>query len=135
MNFHSIVAALFAVGAAGQASAQDVSVQTAHQNALAGDVLIVDVRRAEEWANTGVAPGAALITLQDTDFLGKLARATGGQKDTAIAFICRSGQRSGAAAEKARAAGYTQVYNVTGGMSTAGGWLDAGLPVVAARPE
>ncbi len=132
MNFKSIVAAMFALGGAGHAAAQDVSVQTVHEYAAKGDVLLVDVRRADEWAETGVAPGAALITLQDTDFLGRLAIAAGGNKDAAIAFICRSGVRSAAAAEKARAAGYSNVYNVTGGMSVAGGWIDAGLPVVGA---
>ena len=128
----SIVAAMFAVGGAGQAAAQDVSAQTAHQYSVTGDVQIVDVRRPEEWAETGVAPGAALITLQDTDFLEQLTSATGGNKDAAIAFICRSGVRSASAAEKAKAAGYTNVYNVTGGMSMAGGWIETGLPVVAA---
>jgi rhodanese-related sulfurtransferase len=132
MNFQSIVAAMFALGGAGQAVAQDVSVQTAHQYSVSGEVLIVDVRRPEEWAETGVAPGAALITLQDADFLERLAVAAGGNKDAAIAFNCRSGVRSASAAEKARAAGYSNVYNVTGGMSAAGGWIDAGLPVVAA---
>jgi len=131
MNFRSIIAAVFALGSAGQAAAQVMSVQTAHEQSAAGEVLIVDVRRAEEWSETGVAPGAARITLQDADFLERLAEAASGQKDAAIAFICRSGQRSGAAAEKARAAGYTNVYNITGGMSTAGGWIDAGLPVEA----
>jgi hypothetical protein len=59
-------------------------------------------------AHGGCAPGAALITLQDADFLDRLA------------------------AGKARAAGYTNVYSVTGGMSLAGGWIDAGLALVAA---
>ena len=129
MNFQAIVAAMFALGGAGHAVAQEVSVQTAYQQAQAGEVLIVDVRRAEEWADSGVAPGAARITLQDTDFLEKLTVATGGNKDAAVAFICRSGQRSGAAADKARAAGFTNIYNVKGGMSMSGGWIDAGLPV------
>ncbi|MBK8199956.1 MAG: rhodanese-like domain-containing protein [Acidobacteria bacterium] len=129
MNIQSIVAAMFALGGAGHAAAQTVSVQTVYEQVKAGQVLLVDVRRAEERAETGTAPGAVRITLQATDFLDQLAVAAGGRKETAIAFICRSGQRSGAAAEKAAAAGYTNVYNVTGGMSMAGGWIDAGLPV------
>jgi len=130
MNFRSIVAAMFALTGAGHAVAQDLSAQTAHRYSVPGKVLMVDVRRPEEWAETGVAPGAALITLQDTDFLDRLAAAAGGNKEAATAFICRSGVRS--AAGKARAAGYTNVYSVTGGMSLAGGWIDAGLPLVAA---
>ncbi len=132
MNFRSLVAAMFALSGAGHAVAQDLSAQTAHRYSVPGKVLMVDVRRPEEWAETGVAPGAALITLQDTDFLDRLAAAAGGNKEAAIAFICRSGVRSAAATGKARAAGYTNVYNITGGMSMAGGWIDAGLPLVAA---
>jgi rhodanese-related sulfurtransferase len=129
MNIQSFVAAMFTLGNKRGPSPKEVSPQTAWQQAKDGNVLIVDVRRPEEWAETGTAPGAARITLQDTDFLQQLDAATGGDKDTALAFICRSGQRSGSAAEQAASAGYTNAYNVTGGMSMAGGWIDAGLPV------
>ncbi|MFN3912726.1 rhodanese-like domain-containing protein [Hyphomonas sp.] len=130
MNIISLVAAMFRPGGGdARPKVQTVSPRTAHEQAGFGSVLIIDVRTPDEWAQTGIAPGAARITLQDQDFLDKLARAAGGNKDAALAFICRSGMRSGAAAGKARAAGYTNVYNVTGGMSMAGGWIDAGLPV------
>ncbi|MBU4568985.1 MAG: rhodanese-like domain-containing protein [Alphaproteobacteria bacterium] len=130
MHIFSLVASLFGPGGGdARPKVQAVSPQTAHEQAKAGSVLIIDVRTPDEWAQTGVAPGAAGITLQDRDFLDRLAKSTRGRKDAAIAFICRSGMRSGAAAGKARAAGYTNVYNVTGGMSMSGGWIDAGLPV------
>lgn len=129
MNIQSFVAAMFTLGNKRGAPVKDVSPQTAWQLAQDGSLLIVDVRRPEEWAETGTAPGAARITLQDTDFLDRLNEAAAGNKDAALAFICRSGQRSGSAAEQAAAAGYTNAYNVTGGMSMAGGWIDAGLPV------
>lgn len=130
MNIFSLVASMFRSGGGdARPKVQTVSPRTAHEQAKAGSVLIIDVRTPEEWAQTGVAPGADRITLQDRDFLDRLAKATRGRKDAAIAFICRSGMRSGAAAGKARAAGYMNVYNVTGGMSMSGGWLDAGLPV------
>jgi rhodanese-related sulfurtransferase len=59
----------------------------------------------------------------------------GRQQDAAIAFICHSGQRSGASAEKARAAGYANTCHVTGGVSLASGWIETGLPAVAAGPK
>lgn len=129
MNIQSFVAAMFTLGNKRPAQLKDVSPQTAWKQAQDGTVLIVDVRRPEEWAETGTPPGAARITLQDTDFLVQLEKVTGGNKDAALAFLCRSGQRSGTAAQQAIAAGYTNVYNITGGMSMAGGWIDAGLPV------
>ena len=133
MNFHSLVTAMFVVGGAGHAIAQEMPAREAEQKAAALELVLVDVRQPEEWAETGVAPGAVLITLQDADFLDQLAAATKGDKGVPVAFICRSGKRSGTAAEKAKAAGYTQVYNVPGGMSMAGGWIDSGLRVEAAR--
>lgn len=129
MNIHSIVGAMFTAGGGGKGKVQDIPPKEAHRKAVAGEVLIVDVRRADEWAETGTAPGAARITLQDTDFLDQLASATGGNKNAPVAFICKGGVRSNSAADKAVAAGYTHVFNITGGMSLAGGWLEAGLPV------
>ena len=38
-------------------------------------------------------------------------------KDTAIAFLCRSGGRSAQAAEHFRARGFSEVYNVEGGIN------------------
>ena len=42
-------------------------------------------------------------------------------KDTALAFLCRSGGRSQQAAEEFRALGFTNVHNVTGGINA---WAD-----------
>jgi rhodanese-related sulfurtransferase len=60
--------------------------------------------------------------------------------DTPILFICRSGQRSRAAAEAMTALGYSQCYNVSEGFEGApdgerhrgrvNGWKAAGLPWV-----
>ena len=36
-------------------------------------------------------------------------------KDTALAFLCRSGGRSAQAAEHFRALGFSEVYNIAGG--------------------
>lgn len=54
-----------------------------------------------------------------------------------LVFICRSGGRSRKAAEEARKAGFSEVYNVNEGfegekdekgLRTAGGWRNSGLP-------
>jgi rhodanese-related sulfurtransferase len=71
------------------------------------------------------------------DFVGDLQRA-GLRPEAPVAFLCRSGVRSKAAAEAATAAGYAAAYNVsdgfegppdaTGHRGTTGGWKAAGLP-------
>lgn len=76
------------------------------------NVAIVDVRRPEEYVGElGHVPGSKLIVL---DSLGdKLSSLP---KDKTIVFVCRSGARSGRAAALALEAGFTNVYNMKGGM-------------------
>lgn len=48
------------------------------------------------------------------------------RKDEHIVLVCRSGRRSGRAAEALAAAGFSYVMNLEGGMVA---WNEAGLPV------
>ena len=48
-------------------------------------------------------------------------------KDTAIAFLCRSGGRSQQAAEEFLALGFRNVYNVVGGINAWADEVDASL--------
>ena len=87
----------------------------------------VDVREPDEWAATGVPPGARLIPL------GQFERRAPAElaKDRPVYVICNSGNRSRVAAEALIWLGYGQVYNVDGGIQA---WLKAGLPVEPYRP-
>lgn len=94
-------------------------------------VTVVDVRRSDEWRSTGVIHGSRLITAFDESgqlnprFIADVSAAVG--KDQPVALICRSGRRSTVAAQQlAREAGFTKLYNVSGGISA---WLDQGKPV------
>ena len=111
---------------------------------------LVDVRTDAEWNYVGVpdlvtaGKQAVLIPWQiypamqrNAQFEAQLAQ-SGFTPDHHIYFICRSGVRSLAAAEAARAAGFRNVYNVSDGFEgpvdgeghrgRAGGWKAAGLP-------
>lgn len=114
----------------GQISALD-----AHENAGAGDLLLIDVRQPAERAATGVPEGALHASLRDRDFLQQVARLVreSGSSDFSkpIAFISETGQRSMQAAMQARAAGFTHLFSVTGGYKGEGGWVARGLPAVA----
>lgn len=96
------------------------------------DVVLIDVRTPEEWAESGVAEGAERVTLQDPDFMAKVETILDHDKDADVAFICRSGARSAAARDQLIAAGYESVTSVTGGTLGEEGWIAAGLPVEAA---
>ena len=85
------------------------------------DAYLLDVREPDEW-QAGHAPGAVHIPL---GALG--ARYTELAQDRPLYVICRSGQRSGHAAQALAGAGW-DVSNVSDGMI---GWHAAGLPMTS----
>ncbi|NNE51155.1 MAG: rhodanese-like domain-containing protein [Sulfitobacter sp.] len=131
--------ALAAVGAArwyniaADLSGDDLTVQEALRAAEAGEVLLIDIRRPDEWARTGIGRGAIPIDMRRPDFTDVLLAQAGGVPDRPIALICARGVRSARLAARLEAAGFTTVLNVPEGMLGSGagpGWLQAGLPVV-----
>jgi rhodanese-related sulfurtransferase len=82
---------------------------------------LLDVREPDEWV-AGHVPEATHIPL------GELGQRTAEiPVDQTIYVICRSGNRSGRAAQALNGAGWTAV-NVAGGMQD---WAMAGLPMVS----
>ena len=75
-------------------------------------VFLVDVRRPDEYTGElGHVPGSILITL---DTLGEHMDKI--PKDKTVVFVCRSGGRSASAAAMAMDDGYSEVFNMKGGM-------------------
>jgi len=113
-----------------------LTVSEAHEKAKAGEIVLIDIRRPDEWARTGVAAGALPIDMRVRDLGTRIDAALGGDRDAPVALICHSGVRSDALAEAMAKAGFTQVYDIPEGMagSRAGpGWVKSGLPVE--RPQ
>jgi rhodanese-related sulfurtransferase len=83
---------------------------------------LIDVRSAGEYAKGHIAQ-ARNIPLE------QLASRTAdvGSKDKPVIIVCATGTTSGKAAAMLRAAGFTNVVNLMGGL---GGWQTAGLPTV-----
>lgn len=98
----------------------EVTVQEAAEAAAADSVLLLDVREDGEW-DAGHARGAVHVPLDSVD-------PTAFQADVPVVAVCRSGNRSGKAAE-ILARGGIDVVNMAGGMTA---WAAAGLPIVAA---
>ena len=118
------VLALAACGGA-QASSSPVKVEAA---TLAQDIetgtapLIVDVRTADEFA-AGHVPGAINIPY---DQMEARSAEIVTYKDQAVVLYCRSGRRSGIAAETLAGKGFTNLGLLQGDMP---GWESAGFPV------
>lgn len=99
----------------------------------AGEVMLIDIRRPDEWTGTGIAEGANPLDMRRDDFVQALATLTGGDLRAPVALICARGVRSDRTSARLAQAGFTNIIDVPEGMlgSSAGpGWLERGLPVV-----
>jgi len=94
---------------------QELDVRSADDQLRAGSITVVDVRPAEERAI------ASINGAYETFDAGNRARLEALPKDTALAFLCHRGGRSAQAAEQFLALGFTNVFNITGGIEA---WSD-----------
>lgn len=113
---------------------------TAHEKALKGELLLVDIRTPEEWKQTGVPRSAHAITMhQDGQvFLSSVLNSAGGDSNFPVAIICRTGSRSTALAGPLVKAGFPNVINVVEGVvggPRGTGWIKRGLPLRTWTPE
>ena len=102
------------------------------QMMLEQNIPIYDVRRPEEWRQTGVVEGSELLTFADAsgrvrpDFLSRFTAATG--KHDPVILICRTGSRTRTLARYlAEDMGYTQVFNVRNCITH---WISDDRPVM-----
>jgi rhodanese-related sulfurtransferase len=94
-------------------------------------VPLFDVRRPEEWRQTGVVAGSRMLTYVDQysrlmpGFLERLTAEVDAQEP--VVLICRTGVRTARLARKLTLEmGYSRVYNVRDGIS---GWIAEGRAV------
>jgi len=87
----------------------------------AGNVMLVDVRAAEDRARASI-PAALPLDDKLMERLGKLPH------ETELAFICHHGNSSLGVAEHFRKQGFTSVYNVKGGMDAWSLEVDSSIP-------
>jgi rhodanese-related sulfurtransferase len=109
-----------------------ISADEAAERAARGELVLVDIRRPDEWAATGIPEPAATATLEDPGFVAAVTAAAGGDLARPVALICRSGARSARGAALLAERGFSRLSHVGEGMagSAAGpGWLARGLPV------
>ncbi|WP_170572642.1 rhodanese-like domain-containing protein [Ruegeria atlantica] len=109
-----------------------ISAAEAHELALSGDILLVDIRTPREWRATGIGDGAQPLDMRREDFEQALTQLTNGDRGAPVALICARGVRSARLSNRLTEAGFTHIIDVPEGMlgSAAGpGWVRAGLPV------
>lgn len=138
MNRRTLLASALACAAAPALAQQDplpsVSVKEAHDRLKAGKSVLVDIRRPEEWKDTGVAEGAQMLDMTSPSFLARLQALRMENPGKMIDIICRTANRSKRVQEILAQNGWRGfIVNVRGGMlGNPGnpGWLSENLPIV-----
>lgn len=87
------------------------------------NAVVVDLRTAADYA-AGHLPAARHVALDELQAkIGQIAK----NKATPVLLVCQTGLQSNKASQAVRAAGYTEVHVLQGGLSA---WQQAGMPVV-----
>lgn len=111
-----------------------ISTPDAYVAAKSGNIILVDIRTPQEWAQTGIAEGAIALDLTDESFLSSLNKLRAAYPDKPIALICRTGNRSGGVFAELVKRGYSGFLDVSEGMAggpNGKGWIPRGLPIYA----
>ncbi len=98
---------------------------------LEQNIPLYDIRRVDEWKQTGIVESSQLLTFVDgsgrlnPDFITQFTGEIG--KDDPVILICRTGSRTDTLARLlVEQLGYTQVYNVRHGIRS---WIREKRPV------
>jgi rhodanese-related sulfurtransferase len=129
-----ISAALVVVPETATAAVEDVTFMkptAAYEAAQKGEIILIDIRRPDEWAETNVAEGAVGLDMRDKEFVSTLVSLRRANPDMPIALICRTGTRTGYVTKALAAQGFPGLVDVSEGMAggpDGPGWLKRGLP-------
>ena len=118
-----IASVLLLAGCSSSTTASDLSVTEFSAKIAEVGVITLDVRTPGEFAE-GYIKGARLINFQSGNFENEIAAL---DKNATYAVYCRSGNRSGQAVKVMQDAGFTNVFNMNGGVID---WANAGFPLV-----
>jgi phage shock protein E len=108
------VSVLFLTGCSStSASVSNLGATEFLEKASTQDVVLIDVRTPGEFAEGNIV-NALNIDVQSSSFDSQIAQL---DPTKTYALYCRSGNRSGIAAEKMADAGFTSIYNATVGFT------------------
>lgn len=105
----------------GSTTVKPMTVQTLQARINDETITLIDVRPSDERAQASIAAASALEDTNEST-LASLP------KDTPIAFICHTGRRSQIVAGRFAAHGFTEVYNVEGGIDAWSREMDSSVP-------
>ena len=89
-----------------------ISPKQAAEMLASKEAIILDVREADEWQAQHIAGAIHIPLVQVQKRLSELQQ----YKHATVIVQCRSGKRSAIAVDTLKSAGFTQVYNLAGGI-------------------
>jgi rhodanese-related sulfurtransferase len=98
-----------------------------------GEMILIDIRSPEEWAQTGVAQGAIALTMHNPAFPKQINALLNAQGDKSIGLICATGGRTNYVVSFLAKNGFPDVIDVSEGMmgnERGPGWIARGLPLI-----
>ena len=121
-----IAAAVLVLGACGGDSATFEQTSASESQELLADppngLVVLDIRTPEEF-DSGYIAGASNLDSYEPDFATSLDAL---DKELPYFVYCRSGNRSATAIETMKDLGFTEVYELDGGVVS---WAEAGYPL------
>lgn len=136
----AVVACLAILPGCSRERGPSIDAPTAFAQSRSGALTLIDIRRPDEWKQTGVAQGALEINMAHPQgtagFVKQVDAELGGDRNAPIGLICRTGNRTTQMQQALIDAGFTNVANIREGMAGSGagpGWLARGLPVEACK--
>lgn len=128
----TFLTAMIFVGASANAEVIKMTPEVAREKALVGELVVIDIRRPEEWAETGVPDVALLLDMTSKEFLHGINAIRLQNPNLPLAFICRTGNRTNYLTGELEKLGYSGIVDVIGGMSGSRadkGWAKRRLPI------
>ena len=120
------IVVLISCGDSNSQVVQNIKAEKFQEFSNLNDGIIIDVRTAAEF-NSGHIKDATNIDFYADDFESKLKIV---RKDVPIYVYCRSGGRSSSAAKKMEKLGFSEVYNLLGGI---GSWNSKGYITIKSK--
>lgn len=125
-------ATIFLVATAATAQVRQITPDVAREMALAGEIVLVDIREPFEWQQTGIPDVALTAAMRSDNFVETLIAIRNQNPDIPLALFCRTANRSGVITQQLYDAGLTDVIDVIEGLEGSAigpGWAARGLPI------
>ncbi len=105
---------------------ETISPQDAYEGSCTGEVVLIDVRDADEWEQTGTPSGSHRIAMTDKTLSEKVRWLMRENPNASIAVGCATGRRSKTVIRRLHQSGIEGLKVLSGGMDR---WSNEGLPV------